>query len=162
MKKIDTITKGLTGFLRTFKKIIEDIDKEKEIKKIVFTGNAYTCTPIVELLSYVIRDMNKELIFIPSLDLGKPYKVNISEVDFDFVEGGDPKNPDLLVIMGGLAMKGGPDVEKVIKFMEDLGEADKKTLGVCFMSVFERAGWVGVVPFDFLIDIKMEGALYGR
>ncbi len=162
MEKIDSITKGITGFLRTFKKIVEDLDEEREIKKIVFTGNPYTCTPIVELLGYVIRDMEKELIFVPSLELDKPYKLNISHVHFDFIKGGNPLNPDLLVIMGGLAMKGGPDVEKVMEFLKKVGDVDKKTLGVCFMSVFERAGWVGVVPFDFLIDIQMDGSLYGR
>ena len=162
MKKIEPITKGLTGFLRSFKKIAEDIDKEKGIKKIVFTGNPYTCTPIIELLSYAIREMNKELIFVPSLNINDPYKVNLSDIHFDFVKGGNPLNPDLTVILGGLAMRGGPDVGNVNSFLDNIGNKEKKIVGVCFMSVFEKAGWCGVVPFDYLIDIQMDGSLYGR
>ncbi len=162
MKKIDSITKGLTGFLRSFKKIVEDMDNEKEIKKIVFTGNPYTCTPIIELLSYAIREMNKELIFVPTIDINDSYRVNLSNIHFDFIKGGDPFNPDLVVILGGLAMRGGPEVNNVNIFLDKIGNKQKKIVGVCFMSVFERAGWCGIVPFDYLIDIHMDGSLYGR
>lgn len=69
MKKIEIESKGITGFLRSFKQIIENIDKEEGIKKIVFAGNKFTCTPFVELLTYVIRSMNKEIIYIPAIKL---------------------------------------------------------------------------------------------
>ena len=48
--------------------------------------------------------MNKEIIYVPAINLDDPYKVNLSDVDCDFVKGGDPYNPELVVIMGGLAM----------------------------------------------------------
>ena len=162
MKKIDSESKGITGFLRTFKQIVEDIDKEKEIKKIVFTGNKFTCTPFVELLTYVIRSMNKEIIYVPAINLDEPYKVILSNVDCDFVKGGDPYNPELVVIMGGLAMPGGPEIPSVEKFLEKIGNKDKKVIGVCFMSIFEKSGWCNVIPFDHMIDIFMDSSIFRR
>lgn len=162
MKKIDSESKGITGFLRTFKQIVEDIDKEKEIKKIVFTGNKFTCTPFVELLTYVIRSMKKEIIYVPAINLDEPYKVILSNVDCDFVKGGDPYNPELVVIMGGLAMPGGPEIPSVEKFLEKIGNKDKKVIGVCFMSIFEKSGWCNVIPFDHMIDIFMDSSIFRR
>ncbi|KYC46292.1 MAG: hypothetical protein APG12_00215 [Candidatus Methanofastidiosum methylothiophilum] len=162
MKKIEIESKGLTGFLRTFKQIVEDLNKEKEIKKIVFTGNNFTCTPFIELLTYVIRSMNKEIIYVPSINLDNPYKVILSSVDCDFISGGDPYSPDLLIIMGGLAMKGGPEVNSMKKFIEGIGNKDKKVIGICFMSVFEKAGWLNIIPFDYMIDIFLDSSIFGR
>lgn len=162
MKKIDSESKGITGFLRTFKQIVEEIDKENKINKIVFTGNKFTCTPFVELLTYVIRSMNKEIIYVPAINLDEPYKVILSSVDCDFVKGGDPYNPELVVVMGGLAMPGGPEIPSVEKFLEKIGNKDKKVIGVCFMSIFEKSGWCNVIPFDHMIDIFMDSSIFGR
>jgi hypothetical protein len=162
LKKIDSESKGITGFLRTFKQIVEEIDKENKINKIVFTGNKFTCTPFVELLTYVIRSMNKEIIYVPAINLDEPYKVILSSVDCDFVKGGDPYNPELVVVMGGLAMPGGPEIPSVEKFLEKIGNKDKKVIGVCFMSIFEKSGWCNVIPFDHMIDIFMDSSIFGR
>ena len=162
MKKIESESKGITGFLRTFKLIVEDLNKEKEIKKIVFTGNKYTCTPFIKLLTYVIRSMNKEIIYVPAINLDDPYKVILSNVDCDFAKGGDPYSPDLLIIMGGLAMPGGPEIPSVEKFIEKIGNKNKKVIGVCFMSIFEKSGWSDVIPFDYMIDTFMDSSIYGR
>ncbi len=162
MEKIEAESSGITGFLRGFKTLVEDIDKEKNINKIVFTGNKYTCTPFIELLTYVIRSMNKEIIYVPNIKLSEPYKVNMSEVDCNFIKGGDPSNPDLVVIMGGLAMKGGPEIMSAKKFLEDIGNKDKKVIGVCFMNIFEKSGWCDIIPFDYMIDTTMDSSLYRR
>ena len=162
MKKIDSESKGITGFLRSFKQIVEEIDKEKEIKKIVFTGNKFTCTPFVELLTYVIRSMNKEIIYVPAINLDDPYKVVLSNVDCDFVKGGDPYNPDLVILMGGLAMPGGPEIPSVGKFLEKIGNKDKRVIGICFMSIFEKSGWCDIIPFDHMIDIFMDSSIFRR
>lgn len=161
MKKIETESKGITGFLRSFKQIVEDINKEKEIKRIVFTGNKFTCTPFVELLAYVIRSMGKEIIYVPAINLDDPYKVILSNVDCDFVRGGDPYNPDLVVVMGGLAMPGGPEIPSVEKFLEKIGN-NKKVIGVCFMSIFDKSGWCNIIKFDYMIDIFMDSSIFGR
>jgi len=162
MKKIEAESSGITGFLRGFKTLVEDIDKEKNINKIVFTGNKYTCTPFIELLTYVIRSMNKEIIYVPNINLSEPYKVSMSEVDCNFIKGGEPSNPDLVVIMGGLAMKGGPEIMSAKKFLEDIGNKDKKVIGVCFMNIFEKSGWCDIIPFDYMIDTTMDSSLYRR
>ncbi len=160
MKKIEIESKGITGFLRSFKQIIENIDKEEGIKKIVFAGNKFTCTPFVELLTYVIRSMNKEIIYIPAIKLEESYKVKLSDVDCDFVKGGDPYNPDLVILMGGLAMPGGPDISSVKVFLDKIGNDDKKIIGVCFMSIFENSKWTDDINFDYMIDTFMDSAIF--
>jgi hypothetical protein len=35
-------------------------------------------------------------------------------------------------------------------------------IGVCFMSMFEKAGWLGIVPFDLLIDGTLEPVIVTR
>jgi hypothetical protein len=99
---------------------------------------------------------------VPSVNLNESYKVKISEVDCDFIKGGDPLHPDLVVIMGGLAMKGGPEIASVEKFLGDIGNKDKKVIGVCFMSIFEKSGWCNIIPFDYMIDTTMDSSIYRR
>jgi len=33
----------------------------------------------------------------------------------------------------------------------------KKLMGVCFMSIFEKAGWCQALPFDLVMNINLEG-----
>jgi hypothetical protein len=162
LKKIDIESKGITGLLRSFKQIIEDIDKEKEIKKIVFAGNKYTCTPFVELLTYVIRSMNKEIIYIPAIKLEEPYQVSLSDVDCNFAKGGDPYNPDVVILMGGLAMPGGPDIPSMKMFLKKIGNDNKKVIGVCFMSIFEKSKWNEDIPFDYIVDTFINNTIFRR
>jgi len=36
------------------------------------------------------------------------------------------------------------------------GEKKPKIIGVCFMNIFENAGWDKKIPFDTLIDTTLE------
>jgi hypothetical protein len=53
--------------------------------------------------------------------------------------------------MGGLAMPNMPvskeDVKQVVQRHPNV-----KVIGVCFMSMFEKAGWLDEVSFDMIID----------
>jgi hypothetical protein len=71
---------------------------------------------------------------------------------------GDPINPNVVVVMGGLAMpKFGCSPEDVSKMIDEISVDYKpKIIGVCFMNIFERTGWTKKVSFDVLIDIYME------
>ncbi len=64
--------------------------------------------------------------------------------------------------MGGLAMPGGPEISSVKKFLDEIGNNDKKVIGICFMSIFEKSSWLNVIPFDYMIDTFMDTSLYGR
>jgi len=73
-------------------------------------------------------------------------------------EKGDPQNPDVVVVLGGLAMpKFGCVPEEVLDMIQEIsGEQKPKIIGVCFMNIFERAGWEKKIPFDTLIDTTLE------
>jgi hypothetical protein len=51
-----------------------------------------------------------------------------------------------------------PDVpvkkEQVQALIERHGSV--KVIGVCFMSMFEKAGWLDTVPFDIMIDATID------
>jgi len=32
-------------------------------------------------------------------------------------------------------------------------------VGVCFMSIFEKAGWCQALPFDFVMNVTLEGEI---
>ena len=63
--------------------------------------------------------------------------------------------PKAVVIMGGLAM---PDVPVHKEQVRDLikKHGSVKVIGVCFMGMFEKAGWPDTVPFDMVIDATID------
>jgi hypothetical protein len=68
------------------------------------------------------------------------------------VSGGPARiSPKLLVIMGGLAMPNMPVTREQVKSLIQQ-HGNVKVVGVCFMSMFEKAGWLDTVSFDMMID----------
>ena len=63
--------------------------------------------------------------------------------------------PRVIVVMGGLAMPLMPVTKEQVR---DLAarHTGAKVVGVCFQSMFERAGWMGTVPFDLMINAMVE------
>lgn len=60
-------------------------------------------------------------------------------------------NPKVLVILGGLSMPYVPVTKEQVKGL--IGKYENViVIGVCFMSMFEKAGWLDTVQFDLLID----------
>jgi hypothetical protein len=59
--------------------------------------------------------------------------------------------PRVIVIMGGLAMPNMPVTKEQVKDLITR-YPDVIVVGVCFMSMFEKAGWLDTVEFDLLID----------
>ncbi|MDI6886272.1 MAG: DUF2124 family protein [archaeon] len=148
---------GIVGFTGTFRESIADI---KEGSKVVFTGSVAVCTPFIELLAYTVRDKGFDMFYVPRADAKEARKIKeIENIGFSVVdEKGDPKNPDAVVVLGGLAMpKFGVPPEDVNRLIEDIaGEKKPKIIGVCFMDMFERAGWEEKVKFDTVIDTTLE------
>ena len=148
---------GIIGFTGAFRDSVKDIANGS---KIVFTGSVAVCTPFIELLSYTIRDKDFEMVYVPVADSTEARKINeIKNIGYSVVDiPGDPKNPDIVVVMGGLAMpKFGCSPEDVIKMTDEISaEVKPKIIGVCFMNIFERTGWTKKIPFDVLIDTNME------
>ncbi|MBE0517475.1 MAG: DUF2124 family protein [Methanophagales archaeon] len=144
---------GIVGFTGTFRESIAEI---KEGSKVVFTGSVAVCTPFIELLAYTMRDKRFDMLYVPGADAKEARKIKeIENIGYSVVdEKGDPKNPDAVVVLGGLAMpKFGCLPEDVTRMIDEIsGEKHPKIIGVEFMNMFERAGWDKKIHFDTLID----------
>ena len=145
--------KGLNGQLVTFKKEIWDA------QKITFVGSPGVCTPFAEFLAYAVRD--KENHFIPLLDIddchefeSKPYAMVLKD------EVSDPHDSDVVVLLGGLSMpKYDVDTEEVKDLVKEILKEDGQLMGVCFMDMFTKAGWLEKVDFDCVIDGTLIGVV---
>lgn len=149
------IYKSVPGILRPFKEYLQTLGL-KDGDQIVYYGCVGTCTPFVELLAIAIRGLRCEQVFVPLLDETKAKKiVNIDDVGMQVSGGPARLNPKVLVIMGGLAMPNMPvsleDVKALIQ-----RHTGVKVIGVCFMSMFEKAGWLDAVQFDLMIDATID------
>lgn len=156
MEKLEKKT-GIVGLTGSFRESINDIESNS---KVVFTGSVAVCTPFVELLSYTVRDKNFDLIYVPKADITDSKQIKmVPNIGFSVVdEEGDPNNPDVVVVLGGLAMpKFGCAPEDVLSMIQEIsGEQKPRVIGVCFMDIFQRAGWEKKIPFDTLIDTRLE------
>ncbi|MCK9580466.1 MAG: DUF2124 domain-containing protein [Methanoregula sp.] len=148
--------KSVPGILRPFKEYIKSLDLSED-DQIVYYGCVGTCTPFVELLAISIRSLPVEQVYVPLLDEAKGQRLrDVPDVGMQ-VSGGKPGavRPTVIVIMGGLAMPMMPltkdDVKELIT-----RHGDVKVIGVCFMSMFEKAGWLDTISFDLLIDATID------
>jgi hypothetical protein len=148
---------GIVGFTGTFREGIADV---KDGSKVVFTGSVAVCTPFIELLAYTVRDRGFDMIYVPKADAKEARKIReMANIGLSVVdEKADPKNPDVVVVLGGLAMpKFGVPPEEVNRLIADIaGKKRPKIIGVCFMNMFERAGWEEKVKFDTVMDTTLE------
>lgn len=148
---------GIVGFTGSFRENLKDIENNS---KVVFVGSVAVCTPFIELLSYAVRDKNFDLIYVPKADVNNAKQIKMqSSIGFSVVDDkGDPQNPDVVVVLGGLAMpKFGCPPEDVLSMIQDISREGKpKIIGVCFMNIFENAGWDKKIPFDTLMDTTLE------
>jgi hypothetical protein len=148
---------GIVGFTGTFRESIADV---KAGSKVVFTGSVAVCTPFIELLAYTVRDLGFEMIYVPKAEAREARKIReIANIGFSVIdEKADPKNPAAIVVLGGLAMpKFGVPPEAVNRLIAEVaGKTRPKIIGVCFMDMFERAGWGEKVKFDTLMDTTLE------
>ena len=145
--------KGINGQLVAFKKEVGDAEK------ITFVGSPGVCTPFAELLAYAVRD--KETHFIPLLDKdnchqfeAKPYAMVLKD------DVSNPKDSDVVVLLGGLSMaKYDVDTEDVKDLVADILKDGGILIGVCFMDMFAKAGWLEKIDFDCVIDGTLTGVV---
>ena len=145
--------KGLNGQLVTFKKEVGDA------KKITFIGSPGVCTPFAEFMAYAVRD--KENHFIPLLDIenchefeAKSYAMVLRD------EVSDPHDSDVVVLLGGLSMpKYDVDTEELMALVGNILKDGGQLIGVCFMDMFTKAGWLEKIDFDCVIDGTLIGVV---
>lgn len=153
MEKTESLS-GVPGMLRPFKEYVTSLDL-KEGDQIVFYGCPGTCTPFVELLCYAIRDTRTENVFIPLLaEEDAVVLTNRDKIGMQAAAKPSGLRPSLMVFMGGLAMPNVPvspeDAATIVK------SHGSKVAGICFMGMFTKAGWTGVINFDILIDATID------
>ncbi len=145
--------KGIKAFLGSYREIVEELIGGEGI--IVYSGCAGTCTPFAELLAYTVRDLDVKQYY--SIDL-EPKFHPMAIMDHGVVVEEDAiglKEADLVVLLGGLAMPHSEvTAEDANRFIENLGNPN--VVGVCFMSIFDEAGWTDEVDFDAIIDAYIE------
>lgn len=150
-----TIYRSVPGILRPFKEYCQNIGLS-EGDQIVYYGCIGTCTPFIELLAIGIRGLKAEQIFVPLLEESKAKKIqNVPDIGMQVNGGSATLHPKAIVIMGGLAM---PEMPIKKEQVRDLARRHNsaKVIGVCFMSMFEKAGWLDTVPFDLMIDATID------
>ena len=145
MKEIST-SSGLGGILNAFR------DITKESKRITFVGTPGFCTPFAELIAYPIKDAGKEMAFVANLGFDDAKRIVFTSHGMQLAENVDAA-ADTVVILGGLAMpKISVDVNALNSMIERILGDGGLTIGVCFMSIFELAGWYDILDFDYMID----------
>ena len=141
--------KGLNGNIVAFKEAVGDVEK------VTFLGTPGVCTPFAALFSYAIR--NKESHFISGTDIEKchqfefkPYGMQLNE------EVSDPHGSDAVVLLGGLTMpKANTDVDALNETIAEILKDEGKIIGVGYMDMFTKAGWLDKVDFDCIVDATL-------
>ena len=145
MKETST-SSGLGGILNAFRNITKDS------KRITFVGTPGFCAPFAELIAYPIRDAGKELAFVANLDFDDAKRIVYTSHGMQMAENTDA-TADTVAILGGLAMpKISVDVHALKSMVDRILGGDGMLIGVCFMSIFELAGWYDILDFDYMID----------
>ncbi|PKL65385.1 MAG: DUF2124 domain-containing protein [Methanomicrobiales archaeon HGW-Methanomicrobiales-3] len=142
---------GVPGILRPFKEFVESQGLKKG-DQIVYYGVPGTCMPFVELLGFALRSLELEQVFVPFVDESRAKMLShVENVGMQAGVAAVALNPRAIVIMGGLSMPNVPvKAEQVKAVMEK--HAGAATIGVCFMHMFEKAGWLDSLSFNCLID----------
>jgi hypothetical protein len=146
---------GVPGILRPFKEFVEKTGMKKG-DQIVYYGVPGTCTPFVELLAFAVRSIELEQVFVPFVDENRARKIgHVDDVGMQARAGPVTLKPKAVVIMGGLSMPNVPAKAEQVKSVIDK-HSGATVIGVCFMHMFEKAGWLNTVSFDCLIDANID------
>jgi hypothetical protein len=146
---------GVLGILRPFKEFIEKNGLKKG-DQIVYYGVPGTCTPFVELLAFTVRSLELKQVFVPFVDESRAKKIgHVDDAGMQARAGPVTLNPKTIVIMGGLSMPNVPVKAEQVKSVVDK-HSGAALIGVCFMHMFEKAGWLSTVSFDCMIDVNID------
>jgi hypothetical protein len=128
----------------------------KKGDQIIYYGVPGTCTPFVELLAFAVRSFELEQVFVPFVDEHRAKKIgHVDDVGMQARIAPVTCKPKAIIIMGGLSMPNMPVKSKQVKTVLDK-HPGTLVIGVCFMHMFEKAGWLPVVSFDCLIDAMID------
>ncbi|WP_054847936.1 DUF2124 family protein [Methanoculleus chikugoensis] len=144
------------GMLRPFKAYLREMGLAAG-DQVVYYGCPGTCTPFIELLGgFAVRDLALEQVYVPYVDEAAAKAVRPVEGVGMQVSGDTVSlDPKVIVLMGGLSMPGVP-VEKEAVQAIVAAHPGAKVVGICFMRMFEKMGWLDAFDFDLIIDAAID------
>ncbi|NYB51190.1 MAG: DUF2124 domain-containing protein [Methanobacteriaceae archaeon] len=145
---------GLTGNLKLFKREVGDAEK------VTFAGIPGVCSPFAELFAYVIRD--RESVFMARTDKETARKIESTDLGMQFTKKADPCS-SVVALLGGLSMpQYQVDIADVLKLLDDILKPPGKIIGLCYMNMFQKAGWDELIDFDCIINGTLNGEIYTK
>jgi hypothetical protein len=152
--ELEETLSGVPGMLRPFKQFIVGAGLG-DGDQIVYYGCPGTCTPFIELLAFALRDLPFRQIFVPFIDETKARQLGpVPDVGMQAGEEGVEIDPAVVVVMGGLSMPNNPVSAGMVA--DTIGGYDAQVVGICFMNMFEKAGWTEEIAFDMIIDATID------
>ena len=146
---------GVPGMLRPFKAYLRGAGLGAG-DQVVYYGCPGTCTPFIELLGFAVRDLPVEQVYVPYADeAGAKVIRPVGGVGMQVSADAARVNPEVIVLMGGLAMPGVPVTREAVQAAVG-AHPEAKIVGVCFMQMFEKAGWLDAFDFDLIIDAALD------
>lgn len=141
--------------LRPFKAYLREAGLG-EGAQVVYYGCPGTCTPFIELLGFAVRDLSIKQVYVPYIDESAAKVIHmVDEVGMQVSKEAVTVDPEVAVLMGGLAMPGVPVSKEVVQ--EVIGaHGETSIVGVCFMDMFEKGGWLDAFEFDLIIDASLD------
>jgi hypothetical protein len=157
MYKVVETTKGLSPLLKAFRAQMAALGMQPA-SKIVFMGSAGTCVPFIELFAYTIRNDRVEMVLVPDAILDDARSLwQVPGIGIQAGGAADPNGADFVVLLGGLSMPGSKvDAATTAERVRAILKPGGKVVGICFMAMFEKAGWYDKVPFDLVIDATID------
>lgn len=161
MEELFTDPRGIKGMLQSFRKVMEAVPRSATI---VYSGLPHTCTPIIEFLLYVLRDSGADMYYVPYTHLEDARSISLGDYSMEIGESADlqTKKVDVIILLGGLAMPNKCDVNEATRMIDTIRSDDTMIIGVCFMNMFERAGWTDVIHFDYIENSEITTSVYGK
>ena len=146
---------GVPGMLRPFKAYLRGLEPGAG-DQVVYYGCPGTCTPFIELLGFAVRDLPVEQVYVPYVDETAAKIIRpIGGVGMQVSGDAARIDPKVVVLMGGLAMPGVPVTKEAVRAVVG-AHTGAKVVGICFMQMFEKAGWLDAFDFDLIIDAAID------
>lgn len=146
---------GVPGMLRPFKAYLRNAGLN-DGDQIVYYGCPGTCTPFIELLGFAVRDLPLEQVYVPYVDESTAKAIRPVEGVGMQVSGAAGRiDPKVIVLMGGLAMPGVPVTKEAVQAVV-AAHPGAKVVGICFMHMFAKAGWLDAFDFDLIVDAAID------
>lgn len=145
---------GVPGMLRPFKAYLREAGLGAG-DQVAYYGCPGTCTPFIELLGFAARELPIAQVYVPLLDEARAKAIRpVEGVGMRVSDDAVSVDPKVIVLMGGLAMPGVPVTKEAVQAVVD-AHPGATIVGICFMQMFEKGGWLDAFDFDLIVDAAL-------